>query len=224
MRKAVAIPMAFALLAACGGDGEPSGAKEVVETEIAAADAGDASEMASFWSDDAVFVLPDGTEVGVWEHSEFPIDDFDGDGTPSMADLAQVESAMAPTFERTTEVECTELSETEVECNEYRSDVFVRLAGIEDPGIVHRTETVDDLIVRRTIVGGVEGDFEAVDEFDATVGEQSKAYEQWIFDNHRELHPKMYGGSCCVGIPAATQEAVELHAEMLPQYLETLEA
>jgi hypothetical protein len=226
-RTMISILLALAVLIALAitgcGDDDPKGAMDVVEAENETAMSGDSEGFAAMWAKDAVFVFPDGSEQEVWATAEFPTADYDGDGTPSMADMAQTDVALNPTYERNVEMTCTEVSETVVECDETRTDAFTRAAGVEDPGVVIRTTVEDELIVERKLVGPVGDDWPAIDAFDAAVSDEFTRYEQWVFDTHRDLHSTMFQGSCCTGNVATTTESVELHEEMMPEYLATLD-
>lgn len=226
-RTVISVVLALAVLMALAitgcGDDDPKGAMDVVEAENDTAMSGDAEGFAAMWAKDAVFVFPDGSEQEVWTTAEFPTGDYDGDGTSSMADMAQTQVALSPTFEQSVEMECTEVSETVVECAETTTDVFTEAAGVDDPGTVLRTTVDDGLIMERHLVGPVGEDWAAIDAFNAAVGEEFTRYEQWVFDTHRDLHSTMFQGSCCTGNVATTTESVELHEEFLPEYLATLE-
>lgn len=227
MYRGLAVPMIAGLIVgACGSGDEPTRALAVVEAQHAAAADGDSDKAREFWAANAVFTYPEGfgiDEIEVWSDAPFLTEDYDGDGTPSVADIVQTKIALTDAFSRTVEMDCTEISESVVECTDYVSDVFTRAAGVEDPGLAYRMTIDDDLIVQRDYSIEQVAGWPAVDAFDSAVETEVRRYEQWIFDTHHELHPVMFQGSCCTGLIATTTDSVEQHTQTMPEYQKTLE-
>lgn len=223
MRKALIPALLMTVVAACGSD-DGSGPMAVEEALREAAVDGDVDGYVALWSDEAVFVSPEGDEMGMWDTAPWPIDDFDGDGTTAFMDYLQADVMIGPAVGRSLEAECAEISESEVECSEWMTDVFTELAGVEDPGVRYAVTVTDGLVTRQQVIEPVDGDWDDVQAFDEAVHGELKDFERWIFAEHRELHPQMFSGSCCTGDVMTTPESMELHEEMLPQYLETVDS
>lgn len=213
--------LALAAAAACGDDG-PRDAMGVIEAENAAAAKGDVQACVDLWAEDASLEFPDGSEFGVLDPAPYPTDDYDGDGSNTLLDAMQASIALTDAFEQEMEIDCTEVSDTVVECVEHPSDVFTRAAGVESPGFTLRTTVENGLIVHRQLVGPVGGDWSALDDFDAAAHEEIVSYEGWVADNHGDHHPTMFEPPCCRAHVATTPESVELHEELMPQYQDTL--
>mgnify|MGYP001819521348 CR=1 FL=1 len=187
---------------------------DVVESELAAQMEGDWETVAALWADDAVAVQPDGTEIGFHDEVPFPIDDFDGDGVVTIMDDHLATAAITPAMGKTIAAECNEVSDNVVDCTETTSNAFSEAAGV-DPLVLELQLTVEDgRIVRQELIGPV-GDPAA---FETATMSGFADYDDWVAETAPDEHPVMFNAS---GM-AMTMEAVELHNQMLPAYVEVM--
>jgi len=187
---------------------------QVVADELAAQEAGDWEAVAAFWADDAVAVQPDGTEIGAWSEVSFQIDDFDGDGVVTIMDDHLATAALTPAIGKTIAVECTDVSDTVVECTESTSNAFSEAASV-DPLVIEMRITVEDgLIVRQEFLGIV-GD---ADAFETATMTGFADYGQWVLETAPDDYDLMFDGTDMM----MTLEAIELHNQMLPTYIDQM--
>ena len=199
------------VVAACGG-GEESQAGDYADDLLQAMADGDNGHWRELTASDAVSIFPDGTELAMFDAVPWMDDDFDGDGVTSYADDVQFRNAMHGPARQHMEWECETSSDSEATCVVSATDAFIEAYG-GDPMVTELTYSfVDGKMTRE--VGVVMNDS----------GEAWRAgmaqYQRWVDQAHPDVFDQLFRGSCCEAGLVETEAAIELHQDLLDEFID----
>jgi len=214
------------LIAGCSGDdadtdttgpAEQDTALLVVESMYQAITAGDPEAWRRAYADDAQIVGDDFTQR-LFGDAEWIRDDFDGDGTTSLADLNQFQVALSGPAEVRDEVTCEAAPDDRVDCTVASTNTLLEAVGA--PEITWtRTFTVED---------GQIIEVQGQTPLETWTDERKafRAYEHWVSETYPDRYEILFRGPCCRGIMEKwflLPEVIPDHVELLAEYQERTE-
>jgi hypothetical protein len=208
------VGLAFAA-ASCGGAAEEP--DEFADIWFQSFADGDFETYRGSLAADAVFAGPNGESFLFFDDhpwvSARGVEDFDGDGSVTYADLHQATIALVGV--NPLSWECATVMQDQAECTVTVVDAFVAAAGGPPLVNVYRLTFEDGKIVVLGEAGPV--DPVAAEQAQEMQASGMRAYAGWVRDRYPDRYDTMFNGPCCsslmIGLPDSTAQHVELMTE-----------
>lgn len=165
------------------------------DAAIAAAFVAAGEDWESFLATDFRLRIEDGSSFGLYDVvPEEAVEDWDGDGTSTIADLFVEQMAAERVFRTVTETTCVP-SGTEVRCTIASGSLFDDLAGREAPPLISVLRVEGGLIVEFAPPAMTP----AAEASQVAWNEQFLRFEEWVAADHSDRYSTVFSGGCCVG-------------------------
>lgn len=190
-------------------------ALEVVEEMLASMEAADDSAVFGFHHPRAVLIPFEGDSFSLADSQGSPVEDFDGDGVATSADVVQWNFAMRGSWGERSTWDCREVSESEVECTITSTNDLVG-AG---PG--YQWVEVQSFRVEGGLIVEVRSmtDPEVNGVADAAMVRELFAYERWVRQEHPGTWPELFDEPCCNLNFRHRPESIPIHRELVAGFV-----
>jgi hypothetical protein len=229
VRRALIVILAAVTAAACAGDGADATttsfaaipgvpdrpAIEVVEEMLASMDAADPAALFDYHHPNAVLTSFEGDTFSIADIPGSPVEDFDGDGVATSADVIQWNFAMRESWGERSTWECREIDESNIEC------ALTTTNDVVGPGLdwqeIQSFRVEAGLIVE--VRSLTDPDYNAVP--DTTMVRELFAYERWVNQVHPERWSELFEEPCCNLDFVQSSASVPIHRELVADFIET---
>ncbi len=188
---------------------------EVVEEMLTAMNAADSSAVFGYHHPKAVVTLFEGDAFSLDDTSEAPIEDFDGDGVATSADIIQWNFAMRKAWGRQSTWDCREVDQAVVECTITSTNDVVGTG----PGL--DWIEVQSFRVERGLIVEVRGmnDPEINALADTQMVRELFAYERWVEQTYPEKWAQLFDEPCCNLEFRELPANIAIHQNLMAEFL-----
>lgn len=181
---------------------------------------GDVEAWAAAIARNATILMPmDSRPRSVWAASPWGGDDFDDDGTASIADGLMADTALGPAASATIEWDCGVVSDGRVECSVTKVDEFLRRSGLEPaPFSVLYTIEGEQVVQWEIPPAQTAADHDAAME---QLFAQHALYQSWVQDTYSDEFASLFHDPCCDARRINTADSVARHDDLMAEYFAT---
>jgi hypothetical protein len=169
---------------------------------------------------DAVFAGPNGESFPIFgDYPRLGVDDFDGDGATSYADIHQAALALSEVTPLSIEWDCVTVTEDQAECTVTVTNVFVEVGGGPPYVNVWRLTFEDGKVA----VLGLAGPVDPTSDEQARKVDQSemREYAAWVEDRYPDRYDALFHGPCCSSPIVRLPNPIAQHVVLMTEYLES---
>jgi hypothetical protein len=221
--------LAFAVLAGCSNGGREATttsfeaipgvpdrpAIEVVEEMLAAMEAADESAVFGYHHPNAVLIPFEGEPFSLADSRGNTVEDFDGDGVATSADVIQWNFAMRGPWGEKSTWDCSEVDESRVECAIVTTNDVVGTGPDLDWVETQSFRVEGGLIVE--VRSTSDPEYNAV--ADARMVRELFAYERWVKQEHPEQWDILFREPCCNLYFRHRPDSIAMHQELMAGFI-----